>query len=63
MTTYVTGIEIAHSIDGQFTDAVEDGQPEFAVVKSDSLIEVLTFVGILFIGLLYAWRKNALEWT
>ena len=27
------------------------------------LIEMLTFVGILFIGLLYAWRKNALEWT
>ena len=27
------------------------------------LIEVLTFVGVLFIGLLYAWRKNALEWT
>jgi NADH-quinone oxidoreductase subunit A len=26
-------------------------------------IEVLTFVGILLIGLLYAWRKNALEWT
>ena len=27
------------------------------------LIEVVTFVGVLFIGLLYAWRKNALEWT
>ncbi|MEX0684269.1 MAG: NADH-quinone oxidoreductase subunit A [Dehalococcoidia bacterium] len=26
-------------------------------------IEVLTFVGIMLIGLLYAWRKNALEWT
>jgi len=25
-------------------------------------IEVLTFVAILLIGLLYAWRKNALEW-
>lgn len=26
-------------------------------------IEVMTFVVILLIGLLYAWRKNALEWT
>ena len=44
MTTYVTGIQIAHAIDGQFPDAVEDGQPEFAVVKSDSLVEVLTWL-------------------
>ena len=44
MTTYVTGIQLAHSIDGQFPDAVEDGQPEFAVVKSDNLIEVLTWL-------------------
>jgi NADH-quinone oxidoreductase subunit A len=27
-----------------------------------AFIEVLTFVLILLIGLLYAWRKNALEW-
>jgi len=26
-------------------------------------IEVLTFVTVLLIGLLYAWRKKALEWT
>jgi NADH:ubiquinone oxidoreductase subunit 3 (subunit A) len=26
-------------------------------------IEVLTFVLILLIGLLYAWRKDALEWV
>ena len=44
MTTYVTGIQIAHAIDGQFPDAVEDGQPEFVVVKSDSLVEVLTWL-------------------
>ncbi|MCS7276426.1 MAG: NADH-quinone oxidoreductase subunit A [Dehalococcoidia bacterium] len=25
-------------------------------------IEVLTFVLVLFIGLIYAWRKRALEW-
>ena len=27
-----------------------------------AFIEVLTFIGILMIGLLYAWRKKALEW-
>lgn len=26
-------------------------------------IEVLTFVVVLLVGLLYAWRKNALEWS
>ena len=27
-----------------------------------AFVEVVTFVGILLIGLLYAWRKGALEW-
>lgn len=27
-----------------------------------ALIEMLVFVGILAIGLVYAWRKRALEW-
>ena len=27
-----------------------------------AFIEVVTFIGILGIGLLYAWRKKALEW-
>ncbi len=27
-----------------------------------ALIEALLFVGILFAGLIYAWRVNALEW-
>lgn len=27
-----------------------------------ALIEMLIFIGILAIGLAYAWRKNALEW-
>jgi NADH-quinone oxidoreductase subunit A len=27
-----------------------------------ALVEVVTFIGILGIGLLYAWRKRALEW-
>ena len=44
MTAFVTGIEIAHVIDGQFPDAVEDAQPEFAAVKAESLVEVLTWL-------------------
>ena len=35
----------------------------FEKVAVAGFIEVLTFVIILFIGLAYAWRKNALEWT
>ncbi len=35
----------------------------FSRVATAGFIEVLTFVGVLLIGLLYAWRKNALEWT
>jgi NADH-quinone oxidoreductase subunit A len=26
------------------------------------LIEMIVFIGILFIGYVYAWRKGALEW-
>jgi NADH-quinone oxidoreductase subunit A len=26
------------------------------------LLEMFTFIAILFIGLLYAWRRKALEW-
>ncbi len=35
----------------------------FERVAVAGFIEVVTFVVILFIGLAYAWRKNALEWT
>lgn len=35
----------------------------FEKVAIAGFIEVLTFVIILMIGLAYAWRKNALEWT
>ncbi len=35
----------------------------FERVAVSGFIEVLTFVLILLIGLLYAWRKDALEWT
>ena len=34
----------------------------FERVAVAGFIEVLTFVLILLIGLLYAWRKDALEW-
>ncbi len=34
----------------------------FQQVAVAGFIEVVTFVVILLIGLLYAWRKNALEW-
>jgi NADH:ubiquinone oxidoreductase subunit 3 (subunit A) len=35
----------------------------FEKAAAAGFIEVVTFVAILLIGLLYAWRKNALEWT
>jgi NADH-quinone oxidoreductase subunit A len=35
----------------------------FEKVAVAGFIEVLTFVAVLLIGLAYAWRKNALEWT
>ncbi len=44
MTTWLSGIQIAHLIDGQFPDAVADAQPEFAAVKPESLVEVLTWL-------------------
>ena len=33
--------------------------PDLVVV---AYVEALTFIGILVIGYLYAWRKHALEW-
>ena len=35
----------------------------FERVAIAGFVEVLTFLVILLIGLSYAWRKNALEWT
>jgi NADH-quinone oxidoreductase subunit A len=35
----------------------------FSRVAVAGFIEVVTFVAILLIGLLYAWRKDALEWS
>jgi NADH-quinone oxidoreductase subunit A len=36
---------------------IEDGQGLFAFV------EILVFIGILFLGLIYAWAKGDLEWV
>jgi NADH-quinone oxidoreductase subunit A len=36
---------------------IENGQGLFAFV------EILLFIGILFIGLIYAWAKGDLEWV
>ena len=36
---------------------IENGQGLFAFV------EILLFVGILFLGLVYAWVKGDLEWV
>ena len=35
----------------------------FDKVAVAGFVEVVTFVAILLIGLVYAWRKKALEWT
>lgn len=32
-------------------------------VAISGFVAVCTFIGILTIGLVYAWRKNALEWS
>ncbi|NEP76613.1 NADH-quinone oxidoreductase subunit A, partial [Okeania sp. SIO2G5] len=28
-----------------------------------AFVEVLIFIGILVVGLVYAWKKGALEWS
>ena len=40
-----------------FRQQMENGQGLFAFV------EILVFVGILFLGLIYAWAKGDLEWV
>jgi NADH-quinone oxidoreductase subunit C len=44
MTTFVTGLEIAHQLEGRFAGAVEEAQPEFAAIKAASLVEALTWL-------------------
>jgi NADH-quinone oxidoreductase subunit A len=40
-----------------FRSWIENGQGVFAFV------EILIFIGILFLGLIYAWAKGDLEWV
>ena len=40
-----------------FRHWIESGQGVFAFV------EILVFVGVLFLGLIYAWAKGDLEWV
>lgn len=35
---------------------------EFRALGAAGFVEVLIFIGVLGIGLLYAWRKGALDW-
>jgi len=35
---------------------------EFRSLGAAGFVEVLIFIGVLAVGLLYAWRKGALEW-
>ena len=35
---------------------------KFLQLELFALIEMAVFVGILVVGLAYAWRKNDLEW-
>jgi NADH-quinone oxidoreductase subunit C len=44
MTQVVTGLEIAGAIEKKFQGAVQDAQPEFAAVKAESLVAVLTWL-------------------
>ena len=42
-----------------FSDAVKDKN---GLVPSVVMVEMLVFVGVILVGLAYAWRKGALEW-
>lgn len=44
MTAQVSGLDIAHAIEQRFPGAVAEAQPEFAVVRPDRLVEVLTWL-------------------
>ena len=66
MTTTVTGLEIAHSIDQQFPGATTEATPEYAVVAPDRLIEVLTWLrddeSMLFKFLSSLTAVDRMEW-
>jgi len=44
MTTTLTGLDIGGRIEQRFPGAVEDAQPEFAMVRAENLIEVCTWL-------------------
>ncbi|MEO8456595.1 MAG: NADH-quinone oxidoreductase subunit C [Chloroflexota bacterium] len=44
MTLEVAGTDIAHVIEQRFPGAVEEAQPEFAMVAADKLVSVMTFL-------------------
>jgi len=44
VTKEVSGTEIAHLIEGKFPGAVEEAQPEFAMVAPGKLIDVMTWL-------------------
>ena len=35
---------------------------QLRVLGRFGLVEMFTFIGVLLIGLLYVWRKGALDW-
>ena len=35
---------------------------EFRALGVEGFVAVMVFVGILFLGLIYAWKKGALKW-
>lgn len=41
----------------QYQNLIEAGLGGFA------LLEIIVFIGILFLGLVYAWRKGVLKWV
>src|SRR5260370_12896868 len=43
-TKELTGLEIAHLIEQGFPGAVEEAQPEFAMIAADRLVEVMTWL-------------------
>jgi NADH-quinone oxidoreductase subunit A len=36
---------------------------EFRVLGTAGFVEVLVFLGVLAVGLVYAWKKGALDWA
>lgn len=43
-----------------FSDAAKGAEPSVSPMLA--VLEMVTFVGIVVVGLAYAWRKGALEW-